>query len=53
VIAEGVESREQCDWLAAQECDYVQGFLFGQPTTANDFELMLSRQPFVHPAAHA
>ncbi|HEU4852059.1 MAG TPA: EAL domain-containing protein [Telluria sp.] len=53
VIAEGVESREQCDWLAAQQCDYVQGFLFGQPATANDFELMLSRQPFVHPAANA
>ncbi|MGH8464732.1 MAG: two-component system response regulator, partial [Pseudomonas sp.] len=27
VIAEGVETRQQADWLQANCCDYVQGFL--------------------------
>ncbi|MFD2365573.1 EAL domain-containing protein [Pseudoduganella sp. GCM10020061] len=53
VIAEGVESREQRDWLAQHDCDYMQGFLFGQPSTANEFEAMLTRQPFVHEIGHA
>lgn len=36
VIAEGVESRQQADWLQANGCDYVQGFLLAHPMTAGD-----------------
>lgn len=31
VIAEGVERHDQLRWLAAENCDHVQGFLTGRP----------------------
>src|SRR5690606_3410164 len=31
VIAEGVETRGQYDWLVAHGCDHVQGWLMGRP----------------------
>jgi EAL domain-containing protein (putative c-di-GMP-specific phosphodiesterase class I) len=31
VVAEGVEKEEQLDFLRAQHCDNVQGFLLGRP----------------------
>ena len=37
VIAEGVETQQQRDLLAAAECDYAQGYLFSKPVPADDF----------------
>jgi EAL domain-containing protein (putative c-di-GMP-specific phosphodiesterase class I) len=34
VVAEGVETEAQRAFLAAEECDYVQGYLVGHPTPA-------------------
>jgi EAL domain-containing protein (putative c-di-GMP-specific phosphodiesterase class I) len=31
VLAEGVETRPQLDFLAAESCDEVQGYLMGRP----------------------
>ncbi|AAY94969.1 two-component system response regulator [Pseudomonas protegens] len=35
VIAEGVETLEQYQWLKANGCEYVQGFLVARPLTAS------------------
>jgi len=42
VIAEGVETAQQRDLLAAVDCDYVQGFLYARPMSAPDFEAFMA-----------
>jgi EAL domain-containing protein (putative c-di-GMP-specific phosphodiesterase class I) len=43
VVAEGVESETQLSYLKAQNCDLVQGLLFGGPMSASDyFRLLMS-----------
>jgi diguanylate cyclase (GGDEF)-like protein len=37
VVAEGVENEAQFRFLGENECDEVQGFLFGRPIPASDF----------------
>jgi len=44
VIAEGVETKEQLQYLSALECDVVQGFLFSKALTAKAFEELLIEQ---------
>ncbi len=40
VVAEGLESEAQLRFLAAERCDYVQGFLFAKPLPAEEFSRM-------------
>jgi len=44
VIAEGVETKEQLQYLSALECDAVQGFLFSKALSAAAFEELLIEQ---------
>ncbi|MDO4566029.1 MAG: EAL domain-containing protein [Oscillospiraceae bacterium] len=38
VIAEGVETKQQADFLKSIGCSYVQGYLYGAPMPADEFE---------------
>ncbi|MDY6868623.1 MAG: EAL domain-containing protein, partial [Chloroflexota bacterium] len=37
-IAEGVETKEQLDWLKNEHCDFVQGFLMARPQSGANIE---------------
>ncbi|MBE5942632.1 MAG: EAL domain-containing protein [Lachnospiraceae bacterium] len=38
IVAEGIENREQVDFLAQQECDLIQGYYFAKPMPIEEFE---------------
>ena len=42
VIAEGVETEAQADFLQSIECDESQGYLYARPMMINDFEIWLA-----------
>jgi diguanylate cyclase (GGDEF)-like protein/PAS domain S-box-containing protein len=43
VIAEGVETLAQVAFLRAKDCEEVQGFFYGRPMPAAEFEAFLTR----------
>jgi diguanylate cyclase (GGDEF)-like protein/PAS domain S-box-containing protein len=44
VIAEGVESAAQLDFLGAHGCRQMQGYYFSRPVTAGEVEVLLAAQ---------
>ncbi|MGD9968459.1 MAG: putative bifunctional diguanylate cyclase/phosphodiesterase [Hyphomonadaceae bacterium] len=44
VVAEGVERREDMEFMAARGCHWIQGFLFGAAVSAPEFAELLRRQ---------
>ena len=38
IVAEGIETREQVEFLAKQNCDLIQGFYFSKPLPVSEFE---------------
>jgi EAL domain-containing protein (putative c-di-GMP-specific phosphodiesterase class I) len=47
VIAEGVETEEQMEYLRNERCDEIQGYVFSKPVTAEEVSEMV-RQGFWH-----
>ena len=45
VCAEGVEKREQLDFLRAAGCDSVQGYLFSPPVPEEAFLEIVRNRP--------
>ncbi len=43
VVAEGIEKREQLDFLEVHNCDFYQGYYFSKPISAEEFFGMLSK----------
>ncbi len=44
VVAEGVETQQQLDWLLENGCKSFQGYLFSRPLPFNDIEALLLRK---------
>jgi EAL domain-containing protein (putative c-di-GMP-specific phosphodiesterase class I) len=43
VLAEGVETKDQLDFLAAESCDEVQGYLMGRPHPISEYAKLVGR----------
>ena len=41
VVAEGVETENQKNFLLKNGCDVIQGFLFSRPVSADEFAALL------------
>ena len=38
IVAEGIETKEQVEFLTEQECDLIQGYFFAKPMPISEFE---------------
>lgn len=44
VIAEGVEDKEQVDFLCELGCDYIQGYYFAKPMPLTEYQKLLEKK---------
>ncbi|MBE9565074.1 MAG: EAL domain-containing protein, partial [Proteobacteria bacterium] len=51
VIAEGVESQAQLEYLREIDCSEAQGFLFGKPLPSNVISQLLIQEPYATPGS--
>ena len=47
VVAEGAETDAEVEELLEAGCEYVQGFIYGKPMTAQMVQQMVRRRPTV------
>ena len=52
VVAEGVETVEQADYMKSIGCNYIQGYLYSKPVTEEEFLQKLNKLEH-EPVAHA
>lgn len=43
ITAEGVENKEQLDFLVEQECDEIQGYYFSKPLPLEELKKLLNK----------
>lgn len=43
IVAEGVETQEQYDWLKNKKCEFAQGYLLSRPVPLDEFKKLLYR----------
>ena len=43
-VAEGVETKEQCDFLKENGCDIIQGYYMSKPLNLEDFEKLIEKE---------
>ena len=43
-VAEGIETKEQAEFLEKAGCDAIQGFYFAKPMPAGDYEKLVQEQ---------
>jgi len=48
-IAEGVETKEQLEYLRLHDCDEIQGYYVSPPVTAHEFEALLRKDQWLQP----
>jgi EAL domain-containing protein (putative c-di-GMP-specific phosphodiesterase class I) len=46
VVAEGVETKAQLEFLSREDCDEIQGYVVGDPLPINDYAAMVGRSTF-------
>jgi EAL domain-containing protein (putative c-di-GMP-specific phosphodiesterase class I) len=51
VVAEGVETFEQLEFLQSHQCNEIQGFLFSPPVAADAFGAMLRTKKRLEPSS--
>ena len=49
VLAEGVETPEQAQWLTESGCDYLQGFYFSRPIPKKEFLAIMKKNNNTNP----
>ena len=49
-VVEGVETRENADWMRALGCDYAQGYLYSKPISAEMFDSRYMTPPCPTPS---
>ncbi|OGO79274.1 MAG: hypothetical protein A2Y23_01500 [Clostridiales bacterium GWB2_37_7] len=45
IIAEGVETQEQLEFLRKKKCDNIQGYLYSRPVSSDELEKLLKNPP--------
>ena len=47
IIAEGVETKEQKDFMVKNSCNNIQGYFYSKPVSKNEIELLLNRSTVI------